>query len=123
MRLRALVTTSLGFASSFVPPPLLSHPPQWSPNRIVRPIVVAEELDNSATTIVLGLGYHHQINRGGSNSESEGTTRFRLYARKSSRNGNGNSRFKRPPPPPGCGGGTTSDKQINEGGVLEVNPV
>ncbi len=120
MRLRALATISLGFASSFVLPP----PPQCSLNCIVRPIVITEERDKR-TTIVLGLGHHHHndLSSGGvGNSEREGTTRcFRLYDRKSSRNENGNSRLKRPQ---GGGGGTRSDKQqLNKGDVLEVNPV
>ncbi len=119
MRLWALVTTSLGFTSSFV-----HHAPLLSLNRIVRSIVITEERGKRTTSIGFGLGYHphqhhhHNFYSGGGNSESERTARLRLYARKGSRNGN--SRLKRPK---GGGGRTPSDEQINREGVLEVNPL
>ncbi len=120
MRLRALATISLGFSSSFVLPP----PPQWSLNCIVRPIIITEERDKRANS-VFGLGhhYHNDFSNGGvRNSEREGPACcFQLYARKNSRNQNGNSRLKRPQ---GGGGGTPSDnQQLNRGDVLEVYQV
>ncbi len=119
MRLWALAATSLGFTSSFV-----HHPPLWSLNRIVRSIVITEERDKRTTSIGFGFGshcyHHHDFCSGGGNSENERTIRLRLYARKSSRNGKGHSRLKRPK---GGGGGTPSDEQINREGVLEVNPL
>ncbi len=113
MRLWAFLTTCLGFTSSFV-----NHPPLWTLNHIVRSTVITEERGKKRTTSIgFDLVSHHRHYRdfcsGAGNSESERTARFRLYARKSSRNGN--SRLKRPK-----GGSGTPSEQIREG-VLEVN--